>query len=380
MKNSILAILLLTLFTGVLEAKDKIDAFNIKDSQIVPVFVGGWGSCDSLRSIKEKRARGLATPHGMFLYNQAVRYVRTINKYANKGIKKFVLVCATKGSQNGLLAQGRIKTLTYEVKNQEVIIPKYKAALVNLDSHQDDSYREMIRLFPFIDRREHLTTRLLRVANGKPLVVIGHSYGGWIAKRIVEILAFPEVYMNSKYSRDRKLYADSIKEFEKYEAFPIKAFFSLEGISGVTCRITQSIKAGIQSSMGKETYPGCRTELKSFHNELGFNDASTQQSLPLDQTVLNVDYWYNIMLKDSELPTRAGVSTIPGIENTFLDIQPYGTKEQYKKSQGHPFKNAHHMLGFETETWNKICELTFQGDESICDPIKNMNNKGRVSN
>ncbi|MFT6631315.1 MAG: hypothetical protein ACJAS4_001264 [Bacteriovoracaceae bacterium] len=379
MKKFTLTVLFLSLFSGVNHAAQtiKVDAFNIEDSRFVPVFVGGWGSCDSLRSVKEKRQFGFTTPHGMFLYNQAVRYVQTINKHAEVGIKKFVLVCATKGSQNGLLAQGSIRTLTYEVKNQEILVPKYKAALVNLDSHQDNTYREVIRLLPILDRREHLTTRLLRVANGSPLVLFGHSYGGWIAKRIVEILAAPEVYKSSKHSRDRRLYNDTIKEFEKFESFPIRAIFSLEGISAVTCRITKSIKAGIQNSLGKETHPGCREELKSFHKESNLGENQFLLSLPLSQTAAKVDAWYNIMLDNSDLPTRAGLSTTPGIENTLLHINPYGTKDQYKKSQAHPFKNAHHMLGFETKTWKKICELTFQGDESICNPISKINNKGR---
>ena len=306
MKKFILIILFLSLYSGITYSAQtiKVDAFDIDDSQFVPVFIGGWGSCDSLRSVKEKRKFGFTTPHGMFLYNQAVRYVQTINKHAEVGIKKFVLVCATKGSQNGLLAQGSIRTLTYEVKDQEILVPKYKAALVNLDSHQDNTYREAIRILPILDRREHLTTRLLRVANGSPLVLFGHSYGGWIAKRIVEILAAPEVYKNSKYSRDKRLYKDSIKEFQKYESFPIRAFFSLEGISAVTCRITKSIKAGIQNSMGKQTHPGCKEELKSFHRESNLDEKDFPRSLSLSQTASKVDAWYNIMLDNSELPTR----------------------------------------------------------------------------
>ncbi len=82
------------------------------------------------------------------------------------------------------------------------------------------------------------------------------------------------------------------------------------------------------------------------------------------------------MLEDSDLTTRAAFSNTPGVENIILDIKPYGSIEDYKKSQGHPFKNAHHMLGFETATWNKICELSL-GDKNLCNAIENPNNKGR---
>lgn len=355
-----------------------LDAFQIPDSKFLPVFVGGWGSCDSSRSIQEKKQFGMETPHNMFLFSQATNYVKNINKYAEIGIEKFVMVCATKGSQNGFFAQGGIRMLTYTVQGQEITKGNYKGKLVNLDSHQDNTYRTLIRPLGFLDHRTHLPTEILKEAAGKPIVIIGHSYGGWISKRIIEIIAAPEVYQTSSLKRDQKLYHDTVKQLENYNTFPIHTFFSLEGISAVRCRITESIRAGIQDTMGNKTPEGCKDEFLSFHQELNLKNEDTPRSLSLNHTAEKLFNWYNILLLDSKLPTRAGLSTVPSIKNIQLDIQPYGKPSEYEKSQGHPFKNAHHMLGFETETWRTICKLSL-GDESRCHPLENINNKGRVS-
>lgn len=384
MKKVTLSVLLLSLLTGFAQADSittqRVEALGIKDSNFVPVFIGGWGSCDSLRPKQEKKKFGKRTPHKMFLYKQAIRYVRTINKHADKGIEKFVLVCLTKGSQNGFMAQGSIKTLTYNVENQNIKLTNTNPTLVNIDSHQDNTKHIFLRYLPFLDNREHLTTRLLEIADGKPMVLFGHSYGGWIGKRVVEVLASPEVYKKSKYQRDRTLYGDTLTQFKKYKVFPVHTFFSLEGISAVNCRITKSIKAGLQSTMGRKTHPGCSQEAKSFHEELNFDERNFSRSLTLDQTAGKTTNWFNILLDNSTLPTRAGLSTVSNIENVELDIQPYGSAEQYEKSQAHPFKNAHHMLGFHTGTWDKICKLTFSDNPELCNPVENVDNKGRVKN
>ena len=99
----------------------EVDAFNIKNSEFMPVFVGGWGSCDSLRSKEEKEKFGKHTPHNMFLYKQAKRYVETVNKHSQSGIESFMLVCATKGSLDGKYSSGDLYSLTYEVEGTKMV-------------------------------------------------------------------------------------------------------------------------------------------------------------------------------------------------------------------------------------------------------------------
>ncbi len=377
MKTSLIISLLLSLFS-LNSFAQRVDALEIADSSFVPVFIGGWGSCDSKRPHDEKEEFGKNTPHKMFLYSQAVRYVQTVNRYADedKGIKKFVLVCANKFSLSGALAQGTIRLLSYDINGQNISMTQKKPEIVNIDSFQDNTKSKLLRVLPFKDKRPHLTTRLLEIGNGRPLVLFGHSYGGWIGKRIIEILAAPELYEDSKKKRDRKLFSETEKLLTKYDQFPVHTFFSLEGISAVKCRIEKSIWVGVISMIGESRSKGCRSEMTSFHNELKLSDSDQLRSLPFDQTASRVTNWYNVMLKDSELPTRAKYSNTPGVQNIILDIAPFGGTEDYKKSQQHPFKNAHHMLGFETKTWLKMCEITL-GDEALCNPVENVDNKGR---
>ncbi len=355
-----------------------IDALNIDDSRFVPVFIGGWGSCDSLRSDAEKKQFGEQTPHQMFLYQQAVRYVQTINSHAQGGIEKMVLICANKWSQSGALAQGEIRLQSYSVQGQEISMDIPAEQIVNIDSYQDNTLGVLLRPFPAQDKREHLTTKLLKIANGKPLVLFGHSYGGWIGKRIIEILAAPELYQHSNIMRNRLLYRDTLALMKSYTQFPVHTFFSLEGISAVNCRVEESLITGLASMVhpkGLEKSMGCRQVTKSFHEELN-KSYSSARSLTLEQTANKVINWYNIMLRDSMLATRAMPSTTAGITNIFLDIKPFGTVDECEQSQRHPFKNAHHMLGFAEDTWNTVCYLSL-GDQGACQAFAPVDNKGR---
>ena len=353
----------------------EVDAFNIKNSEFMPVFVGGWGSCDSLRSKEEKEKFGKHTPHNMFLYKQAKRYVETVNKHSQSGINSFMLVCATKGSLDGKYSSGDLYSLTYEVEGTNVKVPRKKATLVNLDSFQSNVY---FKTFPKRDKREHLTTKILKEAKGRPVVIFGHSYGGLISKRIIEIIADPEVYRDSESSRDQVLYRDTVNFLKNYTTFPIHTFFSLEGISAVKCRILRSIQSGLQSMLGFNTYEGCKEPLESFQEEKELDEREKIISPKLNQTAHQITDWYNFMLLDSDLPTRAAKASENGIQNIILDVSPYGdTEEEHEKSQKDPFKNAHHMLGFHTKTWQKVCELTFKSKTEICNPIENIDNKGK---
>lgn len=363
---------------GMLGFAQEIDALGIGNSRFVPVFIGGWGSCDSLRSDNEKKQFGKETPHQMFLYQQAIRYVQTINSHAQGGIEKMVLICANKWSQSGVFAQGELRLQSYTVRGQAIILDVPSAQIVNLDSHQDDVMAILHRPLSTKDQRPHLTTKLLQIAKGRPLVLFGHSYGGWIGKRIIEILAAPELYQDSKIARDRQLYDDTLTLMKSYSQFPVHTFFSLEGISAVNCRVEKSLLTGLLSMLlpkSLEKTMGCRQETKSFDDELD-NYKSKHYSLSLEESTRKVTNWYNIMLRNSMLATRALPSTTPGIQNIFLNIMPFGGMRDYDKSQRHPFKNAHHMLGFAEDTWNTICELSF-GDRELCQAYSPIDNKGR---
>lgn len=357
-----------------------IDALGIEGSKFVPVFIGGWGSCDSLRSETEKKEFGRNTPHQMFLYQQAINYIQNVNSHAETGIKKFILVCANKWSLSGAFAQGEIRLLSYNVHGKQISMASRTPEIVNIDTDQDNTMGVLMRALPSKDTRSHLSTRILEVANGLPLVLFGHSYGGWIGKRIIEILAAPDVYQSSSKKRDRKLFADTTRLLQAYSSFPIHTFFSLEGISAVRCRIEKSIFAGIESMLDENATNksmGCREETQSFQDELRIEQkAYPIRSLPLEQTASQVKNWFNIMLQESNLPTRAQSSTTPGILNITIDVMPYGSSKDYDQSQKHPFKNAHHMLGFSSEAWNTICDLTL-GDATLCHAKTNLNNKGR---
>lgn len=147
-----------------------------------------------------------------------------------------------------------------------------------------------------------VTAAIEEYAGDRDIVLMGHSYGGWMSGAVA-----------SKMTK------------------PVLGVFTLEAISGEFC------PTGAAITTTGSLYPYCRRAPDSGQVDVAAALAHTKK-------------WINIHLPAAgrELDIYSGPYQAP-IENREI---------RYTNIDAGPFGNAHHLLGLGAETWDVICEAT----------------------
>lgn len=144
-----------------------------------------------------------------------------------------------------------------------------------------------------------ITDEIKAYAGDRQIVLIGHSYGGWMSAAVASRIARP-----------------------------VLATFTLEAISGETCPTTAAVTGTAA------LYEYCRR-------------APDRGSVDLQAAHGNVRSWINIYLdpagRDLDIYSGPYPAPVENVTLPFTNLDPG------------PFGNAHHLLGLGKRTWDLIC-------------------------